>query len=64
MDPEKNSRIKKVSRVAMNIVSIQDVSSCDTLHTAAGLGVIDLLPENSSPLGCNAASQDECLLKL
>jgi len=35
MDPDKDSKIQNVSRVAMNIVSIPDVSSCDTLHTAA-----------------------------
>jgi len=63
MDPEKNSKIKNVSRVTMNIVSKQDVSSCNILHTAASLGVTDLLPEYSSPLGCNAVSQGEWLLK-
>ena len=64
MDPGKNSKIQNVSQVAMNIVCIEDVSQYDTLHTAASLRVTNLLPEDSSPLGCDAVLQGEWFLKL
>jgi len=61
MDPVKNRKIQNVSRVAMNIVYIPDVSSCDTLNTAARFCVTNLrvLPEEFSPLGCDAVLQVE-----
>jgi len=61
MDPDKNNKIQNVFRVAMNIVSTPDVSSCDTLHTAASFCVTNLrvLPEDASSLGCHAVLQGE-----